>query len=239
MSVLSQASTAWAEVLQRDGVRIAFIAKLAPSALPREGAVPVALTLGGRIAPIGAPTPPPLRRIEIAVNRSGRLNLGGLRPCTLAQLQPATNAEALRECGDSLLGEGRFAARLLISDQPPFPSRGRVLAFFGLDQGRPAIFAHVYGTDPVPTSYTLPFRIGRAGGRFGTTLSTTLDPALSDYGYITYLRMTLGGTRTGRLRAGCPAPRGFPGGSFPLAKLRFQFAGANLATTVVRSCRVR
>jgi hypothetical protein len=226
-------------VVQRAGVRVAFSAKLTPAALPRTGSAPVAVTLGGRVSPVGVPAPPPLRRITIAINRNGRLDARGLPACRLDSIQPATNAEALRECRGSLLGEGRFAAKLLIADQAPFPSRGRVLVFYGIDRGAPAVFAHVYGTDPIPTSFTLPLRIGRGAGRFGTTLSTTLDPTLSDYGYITYLRITLGGQRFGHLRAGCPAPRGLSGGPFPLARLRFQFAGPVLASTLVRSCRVR
>lgn len=237
--VLLQAPAGQAEQVQRDGVRVGFTAELTPPALPRAGTAPVAITLGGRVTPVGAPTPPPLRRIEIGINRNGRLDTRGMPACRLDQIQPATNAEALRECRGSLLGEGRFAAKLLVADQPPFPARGRVLAFYGRDRGERVIFAHVYGTDPVPTSFTLPLRLGEATGRFGTTLATTLEPSLSSSGYITYLRMTIGGKRFGHLRAGCPAPAGVPGGPFPLARLRFEFAGATLASTLVRSCRVR
>jgi hypothetical protein len=226
-----------AEVVQEGGVRIAYEAKLGPVDLPRVGTAPATLRFGTRLTPLGSDLPQ-LRRVSLAFTRHGFLDTRGVPVCQLRQVQPASNETALRECRDSLIGEGRFRARVLIPEQPPFPSRGRVLAFYGRDRGRPAILAHVYGTDPAPVSYTIPFRMRRTGGTFGTVLTAALAPSLGRTGYITLLRLTLGG-RFGHLRARCPAPAGATGALYPLASLSIGFPHQRLQTKLLRSCRVR
>jgi hypothetical protein len=119
-----------------------------------------------------------------------------------------------------------------------------MLAFNGTYDGRPAILAHVYGTAPVPTSVTLPFVISRVRGTFATVLTATLPRA--DNNFITGLDLTLKrsflyrGKKRSYAAAGCPAPRGFPGASFPFAKASYEFAnGQKLSSTLTRSCRAR
>jgi hypothetical protein len=109
---------------------------------------------------------------------------------------------------------------------------------------RPAILAHVYGTDPLPTSFTLPFVIGATHGTFGTTLTATLPPAEGNF--LTGIELNLHRTFTyrGKARsyasAGCPAPKGFPGAVFPFAKATYAFAGgARLTSILTRSCQAR
>ena len=74
---------AQAEVVQRDRVRVAFSGTLTPSTLPRSRPVPVEVTMGGKIMSTGKQKPPQLRRISIAVNRSGRLSGAGLPVCRI------------------------------------------------------------------------------------------------------------------------------------------------------------
>ncbi len=48
------------------------------------------------------------------------------------------------------------------------------------------------------------------------------------------------GTRHSFLSAGCPAPKGFPGVGFSLARTSFAFAGGKtLTSTLPSSCKVR
>ena len=135
---------------------------------------------------------------------------------------------------------------MLLPEQAPFPSQGRVFVFNSEVHGAPAMLAHVYGTVPVPTSYTLPFAIHRVDGAFGTVLTASLPPVTANWGHVTGLSMSLGRrfTAAGRPRsyfsAGCPAPAGFPGAVFPFAKAKFSFAGrVTLTDAVTRSCRAR
>lgn len=238
-------SFAAGEVIQHGGIRVSFKSTLTPSRLPRHGAAPVRVAVAAKIAGTGGAKPPLLRRIEIAINRHGTFDPTGLPLCRLRDIQPTTNADALRACRSSLIGEGQFSAQVGFTGQAPFPARGKILAFNGTDHGAPAILAHIFGTDPAPTSYTLPFLIKPSKGTFGTVLTAALPDAAGTSGYITGISLSLGrsfsyrGARRSYLSADCPAPSGFPGAVFPFARASFGFAGGKTLTSIVtRSCKV-
>ncbi|MDX6624302.1 MAG: hypothetical protein QOE75_2234 [Solirubrobacterales bacterium] len=237
LALLGSAPPASGEVVQEGGVRISYDAALRPTALPEDGTAPATVTFGARLIPLRDEALPQLRKVTVGISRHGYLDSARLPVCQYRQLAATSTTTALRVCGRSLVGEGRFKARVLIPDQAPFPSAGRLLAFYGRYRGHPAVLAHVYGTDPAPTSYTIPFLLRRSRGTFGTTLSASLQPAIGESGYITLLRMTMGG-RFGHLRASCPAR---PGATalFPLASLSIGFPRRQLSTTLLRSCRAR
>jgi hypothetical protein len=239
-------ATSAAEVTQRNGVRVSFGGEMSPRRLPREGTGPVAVEVSARIVPVGDQARPPrLRRISVAINRYGRIDGTGLPVCRVTDIQPSTSAKAMQACGPSLVGSGGFRARVLLPEQSPFPSAGKILAFHGVHEGEPAILAHVYGTSPAPTSFTLPFVIGRAGGTFGTELSARLPEVTSEWGYVTGLDLNLrrryrwGGKARSYVVAGCPAPRGLGGAVFPFVKARFGFKGFEIGSTVIRRCTAR
>ncbi len=243
-AAVSLPSAALAEVAQSGNLRIGVDAQLAPRELPRKGKAPVSVTLDGKIKPLRGDLPPRLQRIQIAINREGRLDTKAVPSCAIRRIQPSTTADARRICAASLVGEGTFSAEILLPEQTPFPSLGRVLAFNGTYRGKPAVLAHIYGTTPAPTSFTLPFLIGHGSGRFGATLSAEMPNVAASSAYVTGLRMTLGrGAGTpGRpfLSAGCPAPSGLGSVLFPLVRAGFDFEGApTLRSTVLRTCEVR
>ncbi|HEX4669580.1 MAG TPA: hypothetical protein VH275_06355 [Solirubrobacterales bacterium] len=239
------AGMARAEVVQKGTLRVSFSGKLSPTALPREGAAPIAVSVGGQITTTDGSAPPQLRRVLLAINRNGHLDYSGLPACELEQIQPSTNKGALEACQASLVGEGSFSANVKLGQQAPFPSEGKVLAFNGTLKGRPVLLAHVYGTDPVPTSYTLPFTIKSTKGTYGTLLQASLPQVTSDWGFVTGLELDLkrrfsaGGKAHSYLSAGCPAPKGFPGAVFPLVRASFAFANRTMTSTLNRSCKAR
>lgn len=246
LSLLVLVPLAAAETDQRANLRVSFAAKISPTKLPRQGAAPIAVTLGGRIATTDGSVPPQLQGIEIEINRAGRFNRKGLPSCTYAEIQPATTAAAERACGPAKVGTGSFAANVVIPEQSPFPSEGEIVAYNGTERGKPVILAHVYGTTPVPLSYTLILRMGKGKGRWGTLLSASLPEVSADVAYVTGISLTLdrrfrsSGRTLGYVSAGCPAAEGFPGAVFALARVSFSFAGgARLGSTLTRSCRVR
>jgi hypothetical protein len=237
---------AQAVVIQRAGIKVSFEGKLAPKNLPRHGSAPVRVAVGAKIAATEGKDPPQLRTISIAINRYGHFDPTGLPVCTERDIQPATNQNALKACRDSLVGVGSFSAKVLLSQQSPFPAEGKMYAFNGRVHGRPAILAHVYGTNPVPTSFTFPFELRPQKGTYGTVLKASLPQATGNSGYITGLSMNLGrnfsyrGKRHSYLTASCPAPKGFSKAVFPLAHAGFYFKGGrSLGSTLVRSCGVR
>ena len=235
-----------AETIVKGPAQVAVSGRLAPRALPRRGSSPVSVTLDGRIsATHRGEALPQLRHLSFAINSHGHLDLSGLPVCRVGHIQPSTNAEALRECGPSLVGRGEFAANVKLPEQSPFPSRGKMLAFNGRLRGKPAILAHIYGTVPASISYTLPFTVTHAHGTFGIVLEANLPRVAGEWGNITQVSMTLGrlyrshGKPRSYLSAGCPAPAGFSRAVFPLTRTSFGFAGGfTLATTLSRSCEV-
>jgi hypothetical protein len=243
--LLALASLARAETKQQGNLRVSFDGKLSPHTLPRTGTAPIEVTVGAKIAATDGKAPPQLRKISIAINRNGKLDAKGLPLCPLDRIQPSTTADALAACRSSLVGEGSFSAKVLLPQQAPFPSLGKVYAFNGVLNGKPVIFAHVYGTSPVPTSYTIPFVISTTKGTFGTVLSASLPNVTSEWGYVTGLSMTLGrsfsshGKKRSYLAAGCPAPKGFPSASFSFARATFGFGKKTLTSTLTRSCGAR
>lgn len=235
---------AQAESVRKGGIQVRFEGKLSPQKLPRSGEAPIKVSVSAKVTSAGATVPPPMRQISIAINRYGHLDPTGLPVCQLEQIQPATTDDALTACRGSLIGEGRFLAN--VSGHAPFPADGKIYAFNGKIGGRPAILAHVYGTKPGPASYTLAFLISKSKGTFGTTLEAKLPPVEPDSGYITAIYLTLGktfsagGKKRSYISASCPAPKGFPGASFPFAKAAVGFQGGpTLATTLIRSCKAK
>jgi hypothetical protein len=228
-------SLSGAEVAQKDGVRVSVSGSIAPTKLPRSGSAPVAVSVSGRITPTKKSQLPKLTSIEIALNSHGELQAKGIPVCRLGHIDPSTTRQALLACRPSLVGEGRFSADVRIPEQSPFPSVGKVLAFNGKLNGAPALFAHIYGTEPVPTSYVLSFKIDKAKGTYGTVLKASLPQVTGEWGYVTGVSIDLD---RGYASAGCPAPKGFPGVTFPLMRTRFGFeAGLTLTSTLNRSCK--
>jgi hypothetical protein len=243
-AVLTLTSAAQAETVQSSGIRIEFGGGLAPRELPRSAPAPLRLSLTAKIAGADGQPLPRLRTLAIGVNRVGRLDPTGLPLCRLGQIQPASTAAALAACGDSQVGSGRFAARVALSEQAPYPSRGRIIAFNGRFHGRPAIFLHVYGRDPIPTSYTLPLTISHQPGTFGTVLRTSIAAETPSAGRITELSLDLGrsftyrGQRRSYLTGVCPAPPALGSTRLPVFQMGLGFADRNLAFTVDRGCVV-
>ena len=233
-------------LVQKGPIRVAVSGGLAPTRLPRAGAAPVNVTVGGLISSTDPSSPPQLRRVSFAFNRAGRLDTEGLPRCRLSDIDPSSTRQALAACRGALVGEGRFAAAVRLPEQSPFPSDGKVLAFNGVLHGKPVVFAHIYGTKPVPTSVVLVLRVHHSRGAFGTRMDASLAGLTGEWGYVRSITLRLGrkfsyqGRRRSYLSAGCPAPKGFPGAVFPLARASFSFAGGKtLSATLTRSCRVR
>ena len=229
---------------RRRGVQVRFDGTLTPHVLPRHGTAPVGIVIETSITAMKEGDPPQLRRITVEINRHGHFTSTGLPTCRVDQIQPSTSENALAACRGALVGEGRFSANVKLPQQSPFPSAGKVLAFNGRVDGHSAILAHIYGTQPVPTSIVLPFLVRGGHGIYGTTLEASLPQATGNWGYVTGLRINLRrhfnyrGKPRSFLSAGCPAPPGFPSASFALTRTKFSFAGGLTFQPVLnRTCK--
>lgn len=239
------ANLARAEISQKKDVRVLFKGDITPNVLPRDHQVPVTVSVETHITQIGTGEPPELLRLSLAINRHGSIDFRGLPKCRFKRIQPSNNGEAIEACGDSLVGTGFFSANVLLPEQSPFPSRGKILAFNGEVLGHPVIFAHIYGTEPVPTSFVLPFVVRHSNGKYATTLVAYLPKVKANWGFITGISLKLNrsfryrGKEHHYLSASCPAPKGVGVAGFAFAKAEFVFAGNTVVSTLNRSCRAR
>ncbi|HEV2726909.1 MAG TPA: hypothetical protein VGV34_01370, partial [Solirubrobacterales bacterium] len=131
-------------------------------------------------------------------------------------------------------------------EQTAFPLQGKILAFNSIVDGKRAILAHVYGTEPFPNTRIIVFHIRETGGTYGTILSAALPASINRYGYLKRIVLNLRreyvyrGQRRSYLSAACAAPRGFTAAAFPFVRVSMTFAdGRKLASTLIRTCRVR
>jgi len=232
------------ETVRQGALQVSFGGSVSPSSLPRTGTTPVAVTIRGHVRALAGGPPPSLRRIAIEVNRVGVLDRTGLPSCPLGRLRASSTAAALTACRGALVGEGRVGGVLVLPEQEPTPFGGRVVAFNGrLPDGRPAILAHLFTARPAPLTFVLAFALGRAHGTFGTRLVATVPARTRQSAHITSFALRLGrvfsvgGEQRGFISAGCPAPEGFAGATFPLVRASYGFVGEKtVADTLVRTC---
>jgi hypothetical protein len=241
------AGLAQAELSQNGNVRILFSGDFSPRSLPRDHLAPVTIDVQGAISTTDGSHPPAVRRIEIALNRHGRLYTQGLPSCTGAQLQSTSTEAALERCRPALVGRGHFGAEVEFASPQPVPATGTMLAFYGKSNGRRAVLLHLYITTPVRTTFVLPLTISqRSKGLFGTVLSARIPTLAGGLGSVTQIDLTIGreysyrGRTHSFISASCPAPAGFPGAVFTFARGSFHFVdGKRIDATLARDCRVR
>jgi hypothetical protein len=241
------AGLAQAELSQDGNVRISFNGGFTPHSLPRNRPAPITIDVQGAIGTTDGSHPPAVQRIEIALNRNGRLSTQGLPACTSPLLQSTSTETALKRCRPALVGRGRFEAEVEFSSNTPIDATGTMLAFHGKADGQRALLLHLYVTTPVRTTFVLPLKIShKAKGQFGTFLTAKIPTLAGGLGSVSQIDLTIGrnytyhGQSRSFISASCPAPAGFPGAVFTLARGSFYFAdGKKIDTTLARNCRVR
>jgi hypothetical protein len=241
------AGLAQAEIEQDGNVRISFSGNFSPHSLPRDRLAPVTIDVKGAIGTTDGTHPPAVRRIEIAINRHGHLSTEGLPACSGPLLQSTSTETALKRCRPALVGRGHFAANVEFPNAEPVLATGKMLAFYGKSNSKKALLLHLYATAPVRATFVLPLIISNHGGElFGTVLSAKIPTLAGGLGSVTKIDLKIGrnytyrGQRRSFLSASCPAPAGFPGAVFSLARGSFYFAdGKKIDTTLSRDCRVR
>jgi hypothetical protein len=243
---LALAAVASGEIVQKGTLQVSFNGGIAPVRLPRTEPVPVSVQTDGKVKTTDKSAPPKLERILLAINADGKIQTKGLPTCSLAKLESVSAATAAKSCAGALIGHGNVTSRVSLPGQGAFASNGKLSAFNGAVKGRPAVLAQVESGAPLPLTYVIVFEVKKTKGTFGTELVGTLPQIASEYGYISAFDLSLGRTYTYKgeklsyASASCPAPKGFPGATFPFAKASYEFAGGQtLTSTLVRECKVR
>lgn len=240
------AGLASAELIERGDLFVKFQGGIAPTALPRHANAPISVRVDGTVKTLSGERPPALRYIAIAINRGGRIDTRGLPLCRRSDIEAGSSAQALDSCGEALVGTGRYTGAVAFPEQTAFPLRGRILAFNAVVDGGRAILAHVYGEKPFPNSRILVFHIRETQGTYGTVLTAALPASINQQGYLKRIVLNLRrefvyrGRNRSYLSAACAAPAGLTLAVFPFVRVSMTFAdGRKLASTLIRTCRVR
>src|SRR6202789_2317826 len=246
MLALGGIGVASAATIQQGNLRIGVLAQVLSYKLPRTEKAPIAVFVSGHVGMPTGEVPPQLQAMTVKVNRHGLLQSKGLPTCTLAQIKTASDERALKQCGDALVGSGRFWANVVFPAQRPYPTRGRLLIFNGEVKGKPVLSAHIYTPQPFASSFDITFSIRKIHqGPYGTELSASLPQALGNWGFVDRIKLTLRrkysyrGRQLSYFNASCPAPKGTGAVSFPLAQASFAFSeGRAVSLRVQKSCGV-
>lgn len=238
-------ATSRAEQVVRDGLRVTINADFDPHALPRRQAAPVKVEIHGRVATTDGSHPPPLRWLEVELNRNGRLYTKGLATCSAPALQSTSTRLALERCRPALVGGGSFRAVVSLGEE--VPTSGRILAFNSRRAGEPALVLHLFADVPVRFTMVVPLTIGhQQEGDFGTVLRARIPRIVGDLGSVTEIDLTVGrrysygGKRRSYISAACNAPAGFDEVIFPFARASFRFEKRReFREKLLRVCRVR
>ncbi|MBA3865254.1 MAG: hypothetical protein H0X42_02720 [Solirubrobacterales bacterium] len=247
MLLTALVAPAHGEVERKRDLIVSFGGSISPPLLPRSGRAGVTVGVDARVRTADGRLPPALQRITLDINANGVLTHAGLPSCPIARLQPISTQDALRACGEALVGRGEAGGAILLPEQKPIPFEGRVVAFNGtLANGRRAILAHLYTTTPFPLTFVLPFTIQRTAGTFGTRLVGLVPKNIRERTHVTRLSLRLGrsyevgGRGRSYLSAGCPAPKGFTTATFPLLRASYGFDdGTTLSSVLIRTCHTR
>jgi hypothetical protein len=236
-----------ADKIRDDGLQVSFDASFAPQSLPRLKPAPIEVRVHGDIETTDGSHPPPLRRLEVAINRNGRISTAGLPVCLPPSLQSTSSAEALSRCRPALVGHGRFRAVVALGSKSDIPTYGKILAFNSRKAGKPALLLHLFAAVPVRLTLVVPLIIGhRSQGEFGTVLRAQIPKIGGGLGSVTEIELSLGrrysfkGKRRSYLSAACGAPEGFTHIPFDFARGTFNFEGHKpIDATLVKFCRVK
>ena len=235
-----------ATVVLAGDLRVSIQTRVSPVKLPRQGTAPISFYAAAHVSSVAGRTPPQLRRIDIQVNRLARLDFDGFPDCRISEVQPSTDAGALRTCRPAAIGGGHFWLNVVLPEQGTYPTQGRVLLFNGLFHHRSVLLAHVFTRDPFAMSFVLVFRLRKIhDGPYGIELSAGLPHALGNWGYVDRLKLSLQGshrTNAGAksfFEAGCPAPSGINVISYHLAYATLSFAGHRGAAQLNKTCVVK
>ena len=215
------AAGARAEIAQQGTTRITFDGGFAPKVLPRRTPAPITVRIEGGITTTDGSHPPPLRRLQVELNRAGTISGKGLPACSAALLQATSSATALERCRVALVGGGSFQATLATG--APTPAGGEVLVFNGGRGNRTELLLHFSVKAPIQTTLVLPLIVHRRSqGQFGTVMSTRIPRLAAGLGSITSIKLRIGrrfgyrGQRRGYISAACAAPRRLSGRHLPL-----------------------
>jgi hypothetical protein len=193
-----------------NNIEATFEGGATPSALPKKGSAPVALTLNGKMASLDHSHLKALDTVTLEFDKAGSINTKGLASCTVAKLLSTTTKDAEKKCKSAIVGKGNVRADIALPEQAPFAASGPLVVFNGSKGGKQELILHVYAHVPAATTFVVPVKLSKDHGKFGTKAFIDVPKIVSGSGSVTSFKanivkkFTVGGKKESLLNAGCP-----------------------------------
>jgi hypothetical protein len=209
-----------------------------PERLPGDAPAPISFRVGASISTVDQSPLPALQTFAFDADRQGEFFTAGLPKCAPAKLQSTTTAQAMRACGDSLVGTGTTSALLAFPERSPYLVSAPLLMFNGGSKGgKTLLVMQVYARKPIPTTFVVLGKVTPGKGAYGTHTTVAIPTIANGYGSLKSFAVRIHRTWTYRgkkrsfLLARCAT------GHY-LAHAEFGFAdGTLLSGTLIKSCK--
>jgi hypothetical protein len=153
-----------------------------PRVLPKNELVPIGFHGSATVSTQDGSHIPAAQGTQLLVDKHIKLDTTGLPTCTLAKLEATAPAQAMKNCGDALLGKGTSTAQVQFPEQAPFEAKGPLLAFNGPPSGGGGYggggyneqLYYVYADVPVPTALIAVGKVSKASGPYGYKISISI-----------------------------------------------------------------
>jgi hypothetical protein len=216
-----------------------------PRVLPKNELAPIGFHGSASISTRDGRHIPAALGTQLLVDKHIKLDTTGLPTCTLAKLRATSPAQAMKNCGDALLGKGTSTAQVQFPEQAPFEAKGPLLAFNGPATsgsgygggGYNEQLYYVYADVPVPTALIAVGKVSKATGQYGYEISISIPKIAGGAGSFNSAEFTINrkwtykGRKHSFLNAECA------NGHF-IAQVEVAFGdGINVTGNVVQACK--
>ena len=191
-------------------VEATFDGSFSPTAFPKKEKDGLTLKLEGKLKKTDGTHPPAVKTVSLDFDKAGELFTKGLPTCKQGQIESTLTAQAKKSCGDALVGTGRVSASIQFPEQAPFGASGTLLIFNASKGNKQALLLHVYAKVPAATTFVVPVKIKKTGGKYGTNAFIAVPSITSGQGSVTSFKAKIGkkwsvkGQKESLLNASCP-----------------------------------
>lgn len=182
VAVFLLASGASAVTVLVGNLMIKIDGSTSPRLLPKDKLTAIGFHGGVSISTKDGSHIPPALSSQLLIDKHIALDTTGLPTCTLAKLQGASPALAMKSCGDALLGRGTSTAQVEFPEQAAFEAKGPLLAFNGPataggaygGKGYNEQLYYVYAHVPLPTALIAVGKVSKASGKYGYKIDISI-----------------------------------------------------------------
>lgn len=178
----------------------------APKKLFKTKLSPIKLNVSGNLKTADGTHPAALREVVVDFDKNAANDVTGLPVCTQAKLVATDTTTAKKQCGPSIVGEGKTEVKVEFPEQKPFSARGPLVFFNGGKKGgKITLFIHAYVAVPAPTALITTVTITKQrSGRYGLHTVSKVPVIAGGSGSVTMFEFTVNKKLTKYAQAKCP-----------------------------------